>query len=300
VQYAWSYPTDGSTGLRRTSTTHVDGTTVEAEAYDTTADDLLNRPTGRKIGTSYIFKDSYLGLGRVVEREYGHGTGTKWTLVGTDATNNDNYLRLDRMGRVDTLYVKDSSGTSLEGWAYRHDYASRLKARQSLMGGSGANFSETWVRDGLGRPTRHRRGYLSGDEITGSGIRLEECWKLTPASCILEYHGGSSDTCGAPGYTAVYNKANEMASRSGDGSYAGYLATGEQVVEGLFEYTYDAWGRLVREESSTTELAISEYNGLHQRAHRNTGSVDWRAPGAGGSPGNAAGTAPPGRDPTEG
>src|SRR5206468_539333 len=109
VQYAYSFPTDGTTALRLTSTTNTDGTVV-TEVYNSGMDDTLSRVSGRKIGTTWQFQDSYLGLGRLVEREYGGpGTGYKWTLVGTDSANQDNYVGLDLFGRIDDLIVKKSS-----------------------------------------------------------------------------------------------------------------------------------------------------------------------------------------------
>ena len=42
--------------------------TVITDVYDSGADDTLSRLSGRKNGTDCIFRDSYLGMGRLVKR----------------------------------------------------------------------------------------------------------------------------------------------------------------------------------------------------------------------------------------
>lgn len=103
--------------MRRTSTTYVDpgivGTVID-DLYNSGTDDTISRLSGQKRSGSWLLQDFYLGLGRLVKRIYGT-TPVEWTLVGTDTDNNDNYLGLDRFGRIDYLAVKNTSSSSPMG-----------------------------------------------------------------------------------------------------------------------------------------------------------------------------------------
>ncbi len=100
VQYAYQYPTDGTTALRRTSTTYIDDSVVVNDDYGDSGsiNDTISRVSGKKLSGSWLFQESYQGLGRLVQRQYG-SLSAYWDIT------------LDRFGRVGTLGVTSGQDT---------------------------------------------------------------------------------------------------------------------------------------------------------------------------------------------
>ncbi len=273
VDYAYSFPTDGTTGLRRTSFTYPGGTVV-TEVYDSGTDDTISRLSGRKQGTNWIFQDEYLGMGRLVEREYG-SSDVIWTLVGTDSDNNDDYLGLDRFGRIDDLKVKDTStnpDTLINHYVYTYNARGQVTLREDEVGNVSGYyiFNESYDYDDLGRLTDRKRGrygtYMYDYEHT-------ECWTLSHAGNWDLYEDGTHLTSVCPdSVDPAPNVSNEYATI--DSVTQGYGANGsltQRDVGDVKNLTYDAWGRLVEVEDATgtpVVIATIEYNGLGQKVRR--------------------------------
>ena len=81
VEYGWDFPSDGTTPVRRTAMIHSDGATA-TDVYNTGMDDNLSRLSGQKQGTTWLFQEQYLGLSRMVQRQYG-ATGVYWDNCGS-------------------------------------------------------------------------------------------------------------------------------------------------------------------------------------------------------------------------
>jgi YD repeat-containing protein len=198
VQFAYSYPTDGTTGLRRTSTTTTGGTVVTDE-YNSGMDDTLSRLSGRKQSSSWLFQESYLGLGRLVERGYGPSAATTWTLVGIDG--NDNYVGLDRFGRIDDLTVKNSS-TNLNRWLYTYNPNSQITYREDTVGGGGGSsqFSEKYILKGSCDGSFFVRLRTSDTKpISGQSLGCRQSSRThTAFVCRATRYGGDSGTQGSP------------------------------------------------------------------------------------------------------
>ena len=54
----------------------------------------------------------------------------QWTLIGTDTGNNDNYVGLDRFGRIDDLVVKTSLPLeTFNRYTYAYNFNSQVTFR---------------------------------------------------------------------------------------------------------------------------------------------------------------------------
>jgi RHS repeat-associated protein len=263
VEYAYQYPTNGTTGLRRTSTTYKSGRVIN-DVYTGTTNDALSRLSGRVHPTDgTVFQDSFLGLNRLVERSFG-STTMRWTLVGSDISNQDNYLGLDRFGRIDQLKLKDTStGILYNDYRYTYNYRSQWTLREDEVGqvGGTKEFDETCSYDALGRLTQHRRGAYSGG--TMSPLRLQEDWSLDRSgnTTSLQVSNGGSPTTTA----AEFNASNEFTSRGGSSTYAAYDDAGNmtQKAESTGDLQeYDAWNRMVLVTFNGTSLRRYRHSGL--------------------------------------
>jgi len=65
--------------VRRTAMIHSDGATA-TDVYNSGMDDTLSRLSGQKQGTTWLYQEQYLGLSRMVQRQYG-ATGFYWTFL---------------------------------------------------------------------------------------------------------------------------------------------------------------------------------------------------------------------------
>jgi RHS repeat-associated protein len=267
VQYAYSFPTDGTTGLRVTSVTHPDGTVVTYE-YNSGTDDTLSRLSGKKKAGAWIFQEEYLGLGRIVQRKYGDYISSEvatWTLVGTDTSNNDNYVGLGRFGEIDDLVVKDSSSNNINRYLYTYNYNSQITFREDAVGTVYGyyDFDEKWEYDGIGRLENHKRGR----DLNGSPtIRVHECWTLDLSGNTTSFYTGTASTCGT-GTSRALNDSNEY-TQVGSENY-GYDKPGDMTDRGSSDdKKYDAWKRLMSYENGSGFFARYKYNGLNQKVKR--------------------------------
>jgi YD repeat-containing protein len=198
-----------------------------------------------------------------VKRTFGTDPGLdpEWTLVGTDSANNDNYLGLDRFGRIDDLDVWwDEDQTRFNRYQYSYNYNSQVTLREDLVS-PGADFDETYDYDNLGRLTDHKRGAYSGGSM--SPIRLHECYTLDRSANCASYYNGTSSGCTPATCTAGFNASNEMTTFCGTG--VGYNDAGDLTSRSNYDYEYDAWNRLMTVKDNTVAIASYKYNGLHQR-----------------------------------
>ncbi len=93
----YSFPLGGESGVRLGGVIYPNGIVITAE-YESGLDDELNRLSGRKLaGTTWLFRESYLGLGRLLERTYGAPGAPQWQ------------ISLDRFGRPEYLTVENAS-----------------------------------------------------------------------------------------------------------------------------------------------------------------------------------------------
>jgi YD repeat-containing protein len=260
VQQAWSFPTSGATGVRRTSTTYPDGLVVD-DVYnsgtDATISDVLNRRSGADNQGSELYREqSFLGISRLLRRSFA-GTAAVWTMDFGGA--------LDTHNRPADLYTQDASQVMLNRYQYGYNLNSQITSRLDLVGNvSGSyEFNEDFQYDELGRLLKHRRGK---DLDTGTPvIRVHECWTLDRSGNKTAYYNGTASTCGST-WTGTFNGSNEFATWSG--GTVSYDQKGHMTEKGSYDYTYDAWGRMVKVVwGGWLDTGIYKYNGLNQRIY---------------------------------
>jgi YD repeat-containing protein len=268
VQCSYTFPTSGDVAVRKTSTTYPSGAVTINEVYNSGADDILSRVTQRKQGSTVFFHDSYLGLGRLVERHFG-SLYLYWTLVGTDSANQDNYWGLDRFGRIDNLKIHDPviQLKTYNQYAYTYNHRSQVTLREDFVGNvSGSyEFDETFEYDNLGRLTDHKRGVYSGGSMTT--IRLHECWTYDRSGNVTAYYTGTGSGCTPSTATQTFNASNEITSRNSFTNYAQWNDLGSLTRKGFAtdSFTWDVWNRMTQAENyGVSTLASYEYNGLGQ------------------------------------
>jgi RHS repeat-associated protein len=268
VQYAYSYPTDGTTGLRRTSTTYTDGTVID-DVYSSGIDDTISRLSGQKKSGTWLYQESYLGLGRLVRRQYGT-TGVEWTLIGgADTANQDYYFGLDRFGRIDQLVVKSS--TQYYNWyEYAYNYNAQATLRRDYVGNVAGSyeFDEIFTYDNLGRLTDHQRGSWNGTSM--SPLKLHECWTFDRSGNRTAYYSGTSSACGSSA-TGTFNSSNEWASWSG-GTIT-YINPGEMTRKANHYFDYQAFYQKYTVKYVDILLSSYKYNGEKQKIARNDSSL---------------------------
>ena len=272
VEYDYQFPTDGTTALRRESTKYPDGSLVNDVYTAGSIDDIISRVSGRDLEKGStdapIFREAYLGLGRLAERGYGKKTANNdpvatWSLLGTDSSNNDNMKGLDRYGRIDELLVADGS-TNIAKYEYEYNDRSQITVREDKVSNvyGWEIFDEIYEYDDLGRLTDFQRGAWNGTSM--SSIQLHECWTLERSGNRDEYRNGTSATCSSNTLTDLsFNGSNEITS-----SGYTYLDAGTMSIKpGLEILTYDAWDRLVSRDLSGATVEYT-YNGLNWKVTR--------------------------------
>ena len=275
VSFTYQLPTDGTTALRLESTTYPSGEKI-LEIYTAGMDATLSRPSGRDLeqtgADDELFRDAYLGMGRLVERTCGD-TSTIWTLVGTDSPNQDNYIGLDRFARIDDLVVRNAS-TNLKRYLYEYNYRSQITVREDKVGNIYGYeiFDEIYDYDDLGRLIDAQRGSWNGS--TMSSIGAHECWTLDRSGNADKYQSGTSATCTSNQETDwSFNKSNEITENVSTMNTYTYDNPGNLVEkEATEQMVFDAWGRLMVDDDDDNRangvVATYEYDGLGQKIER--------------------------------
>ncbi len=267
VTYDYHFPKSATDSLKRVSTTYPSGVVV-LDVYEPGVDTAFSRPSGAKMRDEWLFRDVYLGLSRVVEREYGD-LGIVRTLVGDDEENSDGYAGLDRFGRIDDLLVTDGR-RDINRFVYEYNDRSQVVVRRDDVGRIDGRylFDEEFSYDDAGRLVEHQRGE---NPRQSTAIDSHECWTLDSVGNWLEYYRGDESFCGTPSLSSV-NASDELTQV--DATRYSYDRAGNMVGrdDGV-EFVYDAWNRLVAARSGSSVLSAYRYNGLHQRI--SAGESQW-------------------------
>lgn len=281
VEFAHQFPgVNGTPALRRTSTTYPEHPTITTtqDFYAAGIDDTISRISGRQ-RNPMVFQDSFLGSGRLVKRKYGDtGTPVEWTLVGFDAVNNDNYVGLDRFGRIDRLIVKNtSSGVQINGYVHTYNYNSDVTLRETLPSQLYEYyFDEGFSLDNRSRITDHKRGDWNGSSWDVA-LFAHECWTVDRSSNNTQYYSGGSTGCTPATATFTYNASNEITAKNGNQYYAQFTDVGNQKVKGgpgsgRYDNLYDGWNRLVEIKLDNVVISRYSYDGSGHKIRRTQSS----------------------------
>jgi RHS repeat-associated protein len=258
VTYTYNYPVQGGLpGLRLSSTSYPSGVVITEDYNSSSSDHYLSRTTGRtQFGGSTLFNNSYLGLDTVVKKNH-PVPQINWE------------VSLDRFARVQNLTVMYIPYTYYHNsYQYGHTYNSQFAHRMEY---TTSGQSEQATYNGLSMIKEFKRGvHAGGGSIPSPTYSM--AWNSTlPAG---PDHSGNwrvyqvlSETI-LP-YTRTFNKSNELLSiqppGGGNPISLSYDANGNASTYGSFQYTYDAWNRLVEVKSGPMSLLSFEYNGLGQK-----------------------------------
>lgn len=196
----------------------------------------------------------------------------------------NNYSGWDRFGRVVQQRWRGNTVSDADRFYYAYDYAGNPKYRDidaSIYGTN--NKDQVWTYDGLERLKTMTKGNLVGTSI--STVAGRQDWTLDALgnwSSYKEDNNGSLPWVLDQGRTPnLANEITAISATTGTDWYdptfnaAGNMVTGPKPADPgakKFQYTYDAWQRLVKvEESPTagmpswTNVATYKYNGLNER-----------------------------------
>ena len=193
----------------------------------------------------------------------------------------DQYVGLDRFGRLVDQRWLDGSGADVERVQYGYDRASnRVWRANPVATAAGAAQDEFYVHDGLQQLSVRQQGVLNADRTGISHLPAqEEDFTYDPLGNWSEYvvQAGGGTTLDQ---TRTHNVDNEITTLAGDDSLLGYdqagnMTTCPQPADGTSAdaLTWDAWNRLVAVESvaqvagnSFTSACL--YDGLTRRVSK--------------------------------
>ncbi len=184
---------------------------------------------------------SYLGLSTIVARNHPQ-TGINLTLLGASGaigSGGDQYVGLDRFGRVVDQNWVNAAGTTVDGYTYSYDGDSNVTAKNNTLDSA---YSQGFTYDPLNRLTAATQG--------GSAY---QSWNLDSRG------NWSSFTSGTTTQTESANAQNQITSISGSATPT-YDANGNMTSDQNGNtYVYDAWNRLV-EVKNAAGTVITQYS----------------------------------------
>src|SRR5439155_13392496 len=139
--------------------------------YASGLDGTISRLSSLSNSSTTLEGYTYLGLGTLLERTHPQ-PGVNLTYIGTGTGDaGDQYLGLDRFGRVVDQRWKNGSGTDLDRYQYGYDRNDNLLFKKNLVDGT---LSELYHANGassgydpLNQVSEFRRGTLSDANSDG-------------------------------------------------------------------------------------------------------------------------------------
>ncbi len=184
---------------------------------------------------------SYLGLSTIVARNHPQ-TGINLTLVGSSGSigsGGDQYVGLDRFGRIVNQNWVNSSGTTVDGYTYSYDSNSNVTAKNNTLDSA---YNETYTYDSLNRLTAVTRGGAS-----------YQSWNLDAQG------NWSGFTSNGTAQTRTANAQNQITSITGTSATPTYDAAGNMISDQNGDtLVYDAWNRLVEVKNSAGAV-VAQY-----------------------------------------
>jgi RHS repeat-associated protein len=273
VQYTYNPIAADANYSRVTSVVYPDNFTLGYN-YAAGLDSSISRLSRLTDGTTTLEGYSYLGLGTVVKRTHPQ-SGVDLVYVGTGTGDaGDQYIGLDRFGRVVDQNWTNASGTSVDRYQYGYDRDGNRTYKDNLVNGA---LGELYTYDSLNQLSTFQRGTLNAnkDGISGTVARSQS-WspdalgnfqsvttdsvsqsrthdkqnELTGVGgSTLSYDADGNLTTDETGRTFGYDAWNRIVSVNGTARYA-YDALGRRIKEGATNLYYDADWQLIEEHNS--------------------------------------------------
>jgi RHS repeat-associated protein len=256
VRYGYSEMAGGANNSRLTSMTYPDGYVVTYN-YSSGLNSTISRLSSLSDSSGTLESYKYLGLDTVVERDHPQTNVnlTYISLTGTTGDAGDQYVGLDRFGRVVAqLWYNTSTGSATDEFLYGYD---QVGNRTAVTNGLNGAFSQGYNYDGLYQLTGFTQGSSTAQSFSydaagnATSVTTNGTTQTRSANALNQYTGISGAT--TPTYDANGNMTTDE--------------TGRQFV-------YDAWNRLVAvKNSSSTTLETFTYDGLDRRVTQAAGGT---------------------------
>ncbi|MGC8553648.1 MAG: hypothetical protein ACP5O7_12415 [Phycisphaerae bacterium] len=175
-------------------------------------------------------------------REVGAGgvgccSGASPSAIGSGG---DQYVGLDRFGRVVDQNWVNAAGTTVDGYTYTYDGDSNVTAKNNTLNSA---YSQGYTYDSLNRLTAATQG---GNAYQSWNLDSQGNW--------------SSFTSGTTTQTESANAQNQITSISGSAATPTYDANGNMTTDQTGNtYIYDAWNRLVEVKNASGQI-IAQYS----------------------------------------
>ncbi len=234
---------------------------------------LLSRLAEIKDGSTSLAAYSYLGLQTLVQSDYGE-PALEMTLIKAPSAPlgdaGDQYVGLDRFGRLVDCRWMAASGLDFERVNYGYDRASNRLWRRNPVADVGQD--EYYANNGLYELTQLQRGTLDPDRthITGTPS-WEEDFQHDPNLNWAHYTTKVAGTLDLD-QARTHNAANEITTLSGSAAPVTYDAVGNLTAgpqpsawSAAFTLQYDAWNRLVKVSDTGGTVATYAYDGFTRR-----------------------------------
>jgi hypothetical protein len=267
VQYGYTEMSGGANHSRKTSMTYPSGRVV-GSTYASGLDSSISRLSSLTDSGVTLESYTYLGLNTVVKRAHPQ-PGVDLTYIKLSGESNgdagDQYIGLDRFGRIVDQRWVDGSGMDKDRYQYGYDRGSNRLWRDNLVN---AAFGELYAYDGLNQLTSFQRGTLNSTKtgLTGSALRTQT-WSYDALGNV------SNLTTDGTSETRTHNKQNQLVS-IGSGTMA-CDANGNMTSDvGNHVLVYNSWNNIVIIKSSGGAALMSmAHDALLRRSDETAGGV---------------------------
>lgn len=252
VQYGYD---SLSNGARMTSMTYPNGRVLTYN-YASGLNSAISRLSSISDSSTTLESYSYLGAGTVVARNHPE-SGINLTYIGTGpGDGGDQYVGLDRFGRVDDQNWKNSSGTSVDDYTYTYDRNSNVTLKSNILNSS---LDEAYMYDNLNRLTNVQRNSVD-----------HQTWSLDALG------NSNSVITDSVTETRTHNGQNMLISMNS--TALSYDNNGNQTTDETGKtLVFDAWNRFKEAKSGSTSLIVYGFDALGRRVNEGSISVYYTA-----------------------
>ena len=228
---------------------------------------------------------SYLGQNTFVEVHYTE-PDLKYTLIGTaggnDPDTGDQYLGLDRMGRVkDSMWYDYGASADADRVKYGYDRSGNRTYREQTVD-TNSNYDEFYGYDAIDRLKQSDRGTLAAQKDSISSLNFTQCWELDSTG---NWKGFKEDSDGDTNWdldqsrtSNTVNEITDITESTGPAwltpvyNRAGNMTTVPKPSDPTTGYTatYDAWNRLVKLVDGANTVAEYRYDAAKRRIVKKT------------------------------
>ena len=272
VQYNYTYGSNSSTGQtysRLTSMTYPNGRQLDF-VYNSGLDSNISRVSGLSddsgTGAGNIESYSYLGLSTIVQRNRPNGVNLTLARLSTSegtGDGGDEYIGLDRFGRIVDQRWTTSGGTAADRFQYGYDQDGNVLYKNNLVFSLASElYHPNGTGNGLGYDALNRIVSFTRGTLTASNGTLDtvtvanqdtnlpqhtETWNL---DALGNWTGSSAISIDGTNQSRTVDSRNRYTAVGSAPVTSDNIGNVTQDETGL-KYVYDIWNRVVKVENST-------------------------------------------------